>query len=133
MAIGAVELGGSITVDFITACYPPLRWSAMRATIVAMILYVCPAGTHGASGPLLKHPCGVASKALDKAGFTYELKKVEGFKNIPFTSRGKRKEIERISGQSHVPVLLLDDGTAISGSKTIASWAKDNAPATSTS
>ena len=26
-----------------------------------MILYTCPARTHGADAPLIKHPCGVAA------------------------------------------------------------------------
>jgi hypothetical protein len=33
-----------------------------------MVLYTCPARTHGASAPLIKHPCGVAAQALDAAG-----------------------------------------------------------------
>ena len=55
-----------------------------------MRLYTCPAGKHGAGAPLVKHPCGVAAKALDDAGHRYEMKVVGGFKNIPLSRRGRR-------------------------------------------
>lgn len=90
-----------------------------------MILYVCPAGTMGARGPLLKHPCGKAANALDDAGVQYELKKVEGFKNVPLASRGKRDEIKKLSGQERVPILVLDDASVIVGSGAIVAWAKE--------
>lgn len=88
-----------------------------------MILYTCPARKHGAGGPLVKHPCGVAAKALDEAGHRYELKVVGGFKRIPFSRRGRRDEILSLAGREDVPVLLLDDGSAVAGSRGIASWA----------
>lgn len=88
-----------------------------------MLLYTCPSGTHGANIPLLKHPCGVAAKALDDAGQSYTTKKVGGFKNIPFSRRGKRDEIVRLTGQEDVPVLVLDDGSAIVGTSAIVAWA----------
>ena len=88
-----------------------------------MTLYTCPAGSHGASAPLVKHPCGVAAKALDDAGHGYEMKTVGGFKNIPLSRRGRRGEIVALTGQEDVPVLLLDDGTVVQGSGKIARWA----------
>ena len=88
-----------------------------------MILYTCPARTHGASAPIVKHPCGVAAQALDRAGLDYEVKVVGGFKNVPFSRRGKRGEIRELTGQEDVPVLLLDDGTAIAGTSKIVEWA----------
>lgn len=91
-----------------------------------MVLYTCPARTHGASAPLLKHPCGVAAKALDDAGYSYTVKTVGGFKNVPFSRRGKRQEILDLTGQEDVPVLLLDDGTAVAGTSTIVEWAAAN-------
>jgi hypothetical protein len=89
-----------------------------------MRLYTCPAGKRGASAPLVKHPCGVAARALDAAGLRYELQVVGGFKNIPFSRRGRRDEIVALTGQEDVPVLLLDDGTTIQGSAAIARWAQ---------
>jgi len=89
-----------------------------------MVLYTCPAGTHGADVPLIKHPCGVAAKALDDAGHSYTLKTVGGFKNLPFSRRGKRDEIIALTGQQDVPVLVLGDGAVIEGSGAIVAWAK---------
>jgi glutathione S-transferase len=88
-----------------------------------VVLYTCPAGTHGANAPLIKHPCGVAAKALDNAGHSYEVKVVGGFKNVPLSRKGKRKEILELTGQEDVPVLVLDDGTTVNGSSQIVSWA----------
>ncbi|MGA2321308.1 MAG: glutathione S-transferase N-terminal domain-containing protein [Solirubrobacteraceae bacterium] len=88
-----------------------------------MVLYTCPARTHGADAPLLKHPCGVAAKALDAAGHTYTVKVVGGFKNIPLSRRGKRAEILALTGQEDVPVLVLDDGATVQGSRAIVDWA----------
>lgn len=96
------------------------RLTSYRGSVV---LYTCPARRHGATTPLVKHPCGVAAKALDEAGHEYELKVVGGFKNIPFSRRGRRSEIVSLTGQEDVPVVLLDDGTAIQGSRRIADWA----------
>ncbi len=88
-----------------------------------MDLYTCPARTHGANAPIVKHPCGVAAEALDKAGHTYNVKVVGGFKNVPFSRRGKRDEIRELTGQEDVPVLVLDDGSTINGSGAIVEWA----------
>jgi len=89
-----------------------------------MILYTCAVRKRGATSPLIKHPCGVAAKALDDAGQPYDVKVVGGFKKLPFSRRGKRQEIEELTGQQDVPVLVLDDGTAIAGTAAIASWVK---------
>ena len=92
-----------------------------------MVLYTCGMKKRGATAPVIKHPCGVAAKALDDAGHSYELRVVGGFKNLPFSRRGKRDEIRRLTGQDDVPVLLLDDGTtAIHGSGRIVEWAAAN-------
>ena len=94
-----------------------------------MVLYTCPARTHGASAPIVKHPCGVAAQSLDRAGLDYEVKVVGGFKNVPFSRRGKRGEILELTGQEDVPVLLLDDGRAIAGSRQIVEWASAHSAA----
>ncbi len=91
-----------------------------------MILYTCPARTHGADAPLIKHPCGVAAQALDRAGHTYTVKVVGGFKNLPLSRRGRRKEIIALTGQQDVPVLVLDDGTTVQGSGAIRAWASSH-------
>lgn len=88
-----------------------------------MILYTCAVKKQGANGPLIKHACGVAAKALDDRGHAYELKVVGGFKKLPLSRIGKREEIKRLTGQRDVPVLVLDDGTAIAGTAAITAWA----------
>lgn len=93
-----------------------------------MVLYTCPARTHGANVPLIKHPCGVAAQALDTAGHAYAVKTVGGFKNVPFSRRGKRGEIIELTGQQDVPVLILDDGSTVNGSAEIVAWAESNPP-----
>ncbi len=94
-----------------------------------MVLYTCPARTHGASAPIIKHPCGVAAQALDRAGHSYTVKMVGGFKNVPLSRRGKRGEILELTGQEDVPVLVLDDGETVVGSSAIVQWAAANAAA----
>ncbi len=95
-----------------------------------MILYVC---GQGANGPAGLHPCAKAGKALDAAGHEYELRKVRGYRMMPWTWRSRaadREEIKQLSGTNEVPILVLDDGEVISDSSAIARWAKENpAPA----
>src|ERR1039458_1987539 len=93
-----------------------------------MILYTCPARTHGANAPLIKHPCGVAAQALDAAGHSYTVKVVGGFKSVPLSRRGKREEMVALTGQEDVPVLVLDDGTPVQGTGEILAWAKSHGP-----
>jgi glutathione S-transferase len=93
-----------------------------------VVLYTCPARTHGANTPVIKHPCGVAAKALDDAGVNYEVQVVGGFKNVPFSRRGKRQQIIDLTGQEDVPVLVTDDGSILTGSRKIAAWANARGP-----
>lgn len=93
-----------------------------------MILYTCEMGEAfgGLPGPLA-HPCGRAAKALDDAGLDYERKTVKGGSMKVWTWRSRaadRAEVERLSGQRAVPILVLDDGNVISGSGKIATWAR---------
>ena len=93
-----------------------------------MVLYTC--SLKKAAGGLpapLGHPCGRAAKALDDAGHGYEIKTVKGGSLRPWTwpSRARdRAEVEQLSGQRAVPILVLDDGEVISGSGEIVSWAR---------
>jgi glutathione S-transferase len=94
-------------------------------------LYTCPFETHGGSlpGPIA-HPCGKAAKALDDAGHVYEIEKVSGGIGMPWTwpSRAKdRAEVERLSGQRKVPILVLDNGDVVAGSGEIVKWAENSA------
>lgn len=94
-----------------------------------MVLYTC---GQKKTGPALLHPCAKAAKALDAAGYDYEIKVVKGYRMLAWTwgSRGAdRTEVKRLSGTNEVPILVLDDGEVVSGSGTIARWAGDH-PAT---
>ena len=93
-----------------------------------MVLYTCNDGKSfgGLPGPLA-HPCGRAAKALDDAGHSYEHKKVKGgtLKLWTLPSRARdRAEIEELSGQRGVPILVLDDGGVVTGSAAIVAWAR---------
>jgi glutathione S-transferase len=50
------------------------------------------------------HPCWKVQKALDEQGIDYELVKGP-------TRRGKRDELERISGQRKYPTIEFEDGS----------------------
>ena len=88
-----------------------------------MKLYTCPSKTIGGTVPVITHPCGRAAHALNQAGLDYEVETVGGWKLLPFTRRGKRDGIRRLTGQEDVPVLVLDDGEAIAGTDAIVAWA----------
>jgi glutathione S-transferase len=92
-----------------------------------VVLYTC--GQKKRAGNL-GHPCGMAAKALDKAGLDYEIKAVKGYRFMPWTRPSRktdRAEITAMSGTPEVPILLLDDGEVISGSGSIARWAREHA------
>lgn len=92
-----------------------------------MLLYVC--AFEKAGGPL--HPCAKAAKTLDATGHSYELRNVKGGSLKPWTwpSRARdRAEVEQLSGQRAVPILVLDSGEVIAGSQKIADWAQSDQP-----
>ena len=78
-----------------------------------MILYTCgQKDEHGSIG----HPCGRAAKALDEAGYEYEIRELPGYRLVPWTwgqRRQGREEVEELTGQVNLPVLLLDEGKAV--------------------
>jgi glutaredoxin len=89
-----------------------------------VILYTC--GQKKALGSL-GHPCGRAAKALDQAGYEYEIRDLPGYRLAPWTwgeRRKDREEVRQLTGQINVPVLLLDEGKTVVGSGRIADWAK---------
>ena len=75
------------------------------------------------------HPCKNAAEALRAAGYDPEIKKAYGLgllPDVPFNQTGGRKRAKELTGSSMVPVLELDDGTAIGGSDAIAKWAAEH-------
>jgi len=88
-------------------------------------LYVC-WGTFQTPRPG-GHPCHNAYQALRMAGHDFEVEKVRGLGIGPrfmhWVTEGRR-EVERISGQRAVPVLVTNDGEVIAGSREIIAWAE---------
>ena len=97
-----------------------------------MKLYIC-WGTFQTPRPG-GHPCANAYNALREAGHDPEVVKVHGLGVGPslfhWVTDGRR-EVERISGQRGVPVLVTDSEQVITDSKRIVEWAEAN-PAPST-
>src|SRR5436190_23231766 len=96
-----------------------------------MKLYVCwgtfpvPSPRRDASWRPAAHPCKRAFDALNEAGHSPDVEKVYGFGFLPDLTSG-RKEVKRLTGESYVPMLVLDDGEVIKDSKNIVGWARDN-------
>ena len=88
-----------------------------------MKLYIC-WGTFPSPRPG-GHPCRNAYMALKDAGYEPELVKSYGLGPLPDMTQG-RKEVKALTGQSWVPVLVLDDGEVIQDSKSIVAWAQQH-------
>jgi hypothetical protein len=94
-----------------------------------MKLYIC-WGTFPAPWRPGGHPCRNAYKALKDAGHDPELVKSYGLAPLPDLTSG-RKEVRKLTGESWVPVLVLDDGEVVKDSKNIVAWAKQHPAAAS--
>jgi hypothetical protein len=93
-----------------------------------MKLYVC----YGTWRPAPRpggHPCGRAYHALKDAGHDPVVIRSYGLGMLPdaFNQTSGRKEVKRLTGNSWVPALVLDDGTTVQGSDKIVEWARANA------
>jgi hypothetical protein len=88
-----------------------------------MKLYIC-YGTFPSPRPG-GHPCRNAYLALREAGHDPELIRSYGLGALPdaLNATAGRRRARELTGKSWVPVLELDDGTAIGGSDQIAAWA----------
>lgn len=101
-----------------------------------MTLYVCwgtfpvPWPRRGAPWRPGAHPCKRAHDALKDAGHSPDVVRVYGFASLPDTPG--RREVKRMTGESFVPVLVLDDGTVIQDSQRIVEWARANPAAGAT-
>ncbi|MET0957475.1 MAG: glutathione S-transferase N-terminal domain-containing protein [Solirubrobacterales bacterium] len=92
-----------------------------------MKLYIC-WGTFQTLRPG-GHPCANAFNALRAAGHDPELVKVHGLGVGPGFMHSKtdgRREVEELSGQDTVPLLVTDSGEVITESKRIIAWAEAN-------
>ena len=93
-----------------------------------MKLYVC-WGTFPAPWRPGGHPCRNAYQALRDAGHDPEVALSYGLTVLPDAIANRtsgRAAARRLTGKSTVPVLELDDGTAIWDSKRIVEWALEN-------
>ncbi len=66
---------------------------------------------------------------LSDVGHTYDIKQVKGgtMKFWTWSSRASdRAEVEQLSGQRAVPILVLDDGQVVTGSGSIVEWAREH-------
>ena len=91
-----------------------------------MKLYVC-WGTFQTPRPPRGHPCHNAYKAVTEAGYEPEVVKVRGLGIGPsfmHQMTDGRREVERLTGQHAVPVLVTDDGEVIQDSRRIVDWAE---------
>ena len=99
-----------------------------------MKLYVC-WGTFTTTPRPGGHPCGNAYRALKEAGHDPEVVHSYGLgmlPDVPFNQTSGRKRAKQLTGTSTVPVLELDNGTAIDGSKEIIAWAQMHPAAATT-
>ncbi len=87
-----------------------------------MELYVC----YGTFGPVARHACAKAHRALIAAGHQPKVVKAYGCAG---TDRffSARRRVKDLTGNYKVPTLVLDDGTVIDESENIVAWAAANA------
>ena len=91
-----------------------------------MKLYVCWT-TIQTPRPPRGHPCHNAYRAVKDAGYDPEVIKVQGLGMGPsfmHVMTDGRREVERLTGQRAVPVLVTDDGEVINDSQRIVEWAR---------
>lgn len=92
-----------------------------------MELYIC-WGTFQTLRPG-GHPCANAYNALRDAGHDPEVTKVRGLGIGPgfmHVMTDGRREVEELTGQHAVPVLVTDSGEVIQDSKHIVAWAEEH-------
>jgi hypothetical protein len=88
-------------------------------------LYVC-YGTFTTTPRPGGHPCGNAYRALRDAGHDPEVVRSYGLGLLPdaLNRTAGRRRAKELTGKNWVPVLELDDGTAVGGSHAIMDWAR---------
>lgn len=84
-----------------------------------MKLYIC-WSTNGSD----HHDCHKVHQALVDAGHEPEIIKARGQEHLPVFLQGKaRREVFAMTGSYFVPVLVLEDGTAINEPDAAVAWA----------
>jgi hypothetical protein len=91
-----------------------------------MILYTC---GQKKAGPGFAHPCAKGRQGARRGRVRV---RAEDGRRLPADaldlgqSRRGAGRVKKLSGTNEVPILVLDDGEVISGSSTIARWAKEH-------
>ena len=84
-----------------------------------MKLYIC-WSTNGSD----HHDCAKVHRALVEAGHDPEIVKARGQEHLPAFLQGRvRREVHAMTGSYFVPVVVLDDGTAINDPVAAVAWA----------
>jgi glutathione S-transferase len=74
------------------------------------------------------HACKRAQRALRAAGHDFDKVVYDRGRLFGLFTTGRRPELKQLSGQEKLPVLQFPDGSTISGSANIISWAQSHAP-----
>ena len=91
-----------------------------------MILYTCGQKTTGRASPI-PAPRPARRSTRPATSTRSRPSAATGSRLWTWGSRdADREEVKRLSGTNEVPILVLDDGEVISGSGTIAKWAKEH-------
>lgn len=67
----------------------------------------------------------MAYLALKEAGYEPDVVRAYGFHFLPDVTNARR-EVRRLTGESYVPILVLDDGQVVADSSEIIAWAEAN-------
>ena len=75
-----------------------------------------------------RHPCGAAHEALEEAGYSPDVVRCFGWKELPglFNLTPGRRKVKQLTGDISVPVLATDDGEVVAGAQQIVAWAGRN-------
>jgi glutathione S-transferase len=71
------------------------------------------------------HPCRRAQEALRARGIEYEKVIAAHGSPLPFLRKGSREELRAATGATKLPALKLSDGTVLTHSRAILSWARE--------
>jgi len=86
-------------------------------------LYVC----HGDEGGPRVHPCRRVQEALKAKGIDYDKVIAAHGSPLPWMRKGSREELRAATGDEKLPALKLPDGTVLTHSRAILSWAEQQA------
>lgn len=68
------------------------------------------------------HPCRKVHESFRAKGLAYETEIFDKNRPMGLFTKGKRPKLKEMTGQEKLPVLELEDGSFITGSKNILAW-----------